>query len=74
MLNWNAGGGEQYTAIIQCFTFHDSTAVSNAGTVILPSCEVFLVPIKKYIEDFSPHLENSQQVSTVTAMTRLQTE
>jgi hypothetical protein len=34
MLIENAVGGEQYDAIIECYTSHDITAVNNASTVI----------------------------------------
>jgi len=34
MLIENTVDGEQYTAIIECYTCYDTTAVSNAGTVI----------------------------------------
>jgi hypothetical protein len=57
ILNENAGGGEQYTAIIGCYTSHDTTAVSNAGITALPPYQVFLVPRKRYTERLSPHLE-----------------
>jgi hypothetical protein len=57
MRNENAGGGEQYTAIIECYTFNDTTALSNAGITALPPYQVFLVPGKGYIERLSPHLE-----------------
>lgn len=34
MLIENTVGEEQYSAIIECYASHDTTPVSNAGTVI----------------------------------------